>query len=143
MTSINELERVYSKFFKDAFEKLKLIRYETYDSKNGSWIKFKNDSFRVQLIDDRLIETDLSRLFGSEQFIGIESFNAVIRLNSAPSNLNESEKRKIIGQRLDYLSQAEFLIKSYNEIKRMLTQDNYEKTLNDINSLGHNVYPNI
>ncbi len=59
---MNDLENIYSTYFKDTFEKLALIRYETTPTQgSGGCIKFKNSAFRLQLLDDRgLIEVDIS-----------------------------------------------------------------------------------
>lgn len=76
----------------------------------GALIKFKNDFFRLQIINDRgLLEIDISSLHGVEQFRGIEIFNALLLLEEN-NNVSESERKKILGTRLDYTGQSDFLL---------------------------------
>ncbi len=129
---MDNLEKIYKDYFKDTFDKLGLGIYET----SKGQIKFKNSEFRLQLLDDRgLIETDLSPLHGQEIFRGIESYNSLLTLKRQ-SKLNEIEKRKILGTRLDYYAQVKFLSDNSETLKILLDKENYQKTLKEIENIG-------
>jgi len=138
MTPTDDIEKIYLEYFKKTFDNLGLEKYERLNGPgHGGWIKFKNSSFRLQLLDDRgLIETDISPLFGQEQFRGIEMYNSLLTLIKSPDNLSQSEKRKILGTRLDYHAQATFLLDNMEKLKNILDKKHYEDTLRQINNLG-------
>ncbi len=137
MTTTDYIEKVYLEYFKDTFDKLGLDKYESSKGTGSSgWFKFKNKAFKVQLLDDRgLIETDISPLFGQEEFRGLEKYNSLLTLKNS-KNINESERRKILGTRLDFKDQARFLADHFDKLREILNKDNYRTTLKDIESLG-------
>lgn len=102
----------------------------------GALIKFKNDSFRLQIINDRgILEMDISPLHGDEQFRGIEIFNWFLQLGTN-KKLSELERKKILGTRLDYAGQANFLLDNADRLKGLLDKKNYKDTLKFIDALG-------
>ena len=102
MTTTDNLDWIYLHYFKETFDKLGL---EIYESSKGQ-IKFKNQVLRLQLLGDRgLVETDISPLHGEEQFRGIEMYNSLLTLRDYQNKLTETEKRRILGTRLDFNSQ--------------------------------------
>jgi hypothetical protein len=137
MTWIDDIKKVYSEFFRDSFAQLGLIKYEEMDGPGmGALIKFKNDSFRLQIINDRgLLEMDISPLDGDEQFRGIELFNSFLQLETN-KNLSDLEKKKILGTRLDYVGQGNFLLNNVHRLKKLLDKKNYKETLKRIDALG-------
>ena len=128
---------LYSEYFKDPFDKLGLKKYEEMDGPGmGALIKFKNDSFRLQIINDRgLLEMGISPLHGDEQFTGIEIFNSFLQLGTN-KKLSELERKKILGTRLDYAGQANFLFDNSDRLKDLLDKKNYKDTLKRIDALG-------
>ena len=138
MTPIDDIEKIYLEYFKKTFDKLGLEKYESSNGPgHGGWIKFKNNDFRLQLLDNRgLIETDISPLFGQEQFRGIEMYHSLLTIKKSADRLNGSEKRKILGTRLDYDSQAKFLADNSDQLRTLLDKDNYKTTLIEIQNLG-------
>jgi hypothetical protein len=144
MTWIQEIEKIFKEYFKDAFEKLGLERYEEMDGPGmGALIKFKNDSFRFQLINDRgLIETELSPFYGDEEFRDIELFYALITLTAHPTTKG-LEKRKILGKRLDFPTQAIFFLDNFDQLKMLLNMNNYKDTINQIDNLGRERFDQI
>lgn len=102
----------------------------------GALIKFKNDSFRLQIINDRgLLEMDISPLHKDEQFRGIEMFNSSLQLQTT-KKLSELERKRILGTRLDYAWQASFLLDNADRLKDLLDKKNYKDTLKRIDTLG-------
>ncbi|WP_161887730.1 hypothetical protein [Pontibacter russatus] len=144
MNWIQKVENIFREYFKDVFEKLGLVRYEEMDGPGmGALIKFKNKDFRVQLINDRgIIETELSPINDIEDFRSIELFYALITLNANPT-IKGSEKRKILGKRLDFTDQARLLLDDYDQIKTLLDNNNFRNTLNQIDSLGRERFEQI
>jgi hypothetical protein len=138
MTWIDELEKIYNEYFKETFDKLGLLRYYEIDGPGmGAHIKFKNDSFRVRLVNDRgIINTEISPLFGNEDFNNIEIFNSFFILPNSTSGFSETEKRKILRTRLDYNSHRTFLIEYSEKLKNILDKNNYYDTLKRIEILG-------
>jgi hypothetical protein len=137
MKWIDEIRKVYDKYFKDSFDKLGLKKYEEMDGPGmGALIKFKNDSFRVRMVNDRgLLEMDISQLIGEEQFKGIEILNSFLKLEKEKS-IDESERRKILGTRLDYMEQSNFLLNNSARLKDLFNSQNFKDTLKRIDSLG-------
>ena len=76
MKWIDEIIKVYDQFLKDSFDKLGLVKYQEMDGPGmGALIKFKNNSFKIQILNDRgILETEISSLVGDEQFRGLEMF---------------------------------------------------------------------
>lgn len=134
---INEVRKVYAEYFEDAFDKLGLKKYEELDGLGmGALIKFKNDSFRLQIINDRgLLTMDISPLHGDEQFRGIELFNSLLQLETT-KKLSEREGKEILGARLDYAGQASFLLVNAVRLRGLLGKKNYQDTLKRIDTLG-------
>ena len=137
MTWIDDINKVHTEYFKDSFDKLGLVKYEEIDGPGmGALIKFKNDSFRLQILNDRgLLEMDISSLHGEEQFRGVEMFNSFLRLETN-KNLNESKRKIILGTRLDYVGQRDFLLGNSDQLQRLLSKKNYKDTLKRIDILG-------
>ncbi len=137
MTWIDDIKKIYSEYFKDSFDKLGLKKYEEMDGHGmGALIKFKNDSFRLQIINDRgILEMDISPSYGDEQFRGIEMFNSLLDLESKKM-LSELERKEILGTRLDYVRQASFLLVNADRLKDLLDKKNYKDTLKRIDILG-------
>ncbi|MBX2956289.1 MAG: hypothetical protein KF846_09040 [Cyclobacteriaceae bacterium] len=137
MTWIDDIRRVYGEYFKDAFDKLGLKKYEEMDGPGmGALVKFKNDSFRLQIINDKgLLEMDISPSHGDEQFRGIEMFNSFLQLGTN-NKLSELERKIILGTRLDYAGQANFLLANADRLKYLLDNKNYKDTLKRIDALG-------
>jgi hypothetical protein len=137
MTWIDDIRKVHSEYFSDSFDKLGLVKYEEMNGPGmGALIKFKNDSFRLQIINDRgLLEMEISPLHGDEQFRGLEMFNSLLQLETN-KEVNESEKRKILGTRLDYVGQRNFLLDKSEQLKILLGKKNYKGTLKRIDTLG-------
>jgi hypothetical protein len=137
MTWIDDIRKAVDEYFKDAFDKLGLKKYEEMNGPGmGALIKFKNDSFRVQIINDKgLLDMDISPLHKDEQFWGIEMFNSFLQLETT-KNLSELERKKILGTRLDYAGQASFLLDNADRLKELLDKKNYKETLKRINALG-------
>lgn len=98
MKGSNDITRVYEQYFRDSFGKLGLAKYEEmYGPGVGALIKFKNDSFKIQILNDRgILEIGISSVFGDEQFRGLEMFNSLLQLETN-KNVNESEKEKYLG----------------------------------------------
>jgi len=138
MTSLYDIEKIYLAYFKEIFDSLGLEKYESSKGPgHGGWIKFKNNAFRLQLLDDRgLIETDISPLFGQEQFRGIEMYHSLLASKNSSDQMSGFEKRKILGTRLDYNSQVTFLADNFDSLKGMLDKDNYKTTLREIEKVG-------
>jgi len=105
MPWIDEINKAYNEYFKDSFDELGLLRYEEMDGAGmGALIKFKNDSFKLQILNDRgILETEISSLYGDEQFRGIELFNSFLQLETV-KNISEQDKRKILSTRVDLCS---------------------------------------
>jgi hypothetical protein len=102
----------------------------------GALIKFKNDSFRLQIINDRgLLEMDISPLHGDEEFRGVEMLNSLLQLETY-KNVSESAKKKILGTRLDYVGQRNFLLDNSERLKDLLDKKNYKDTLKRIDTIG-------
>lgn len=137
MTWIDDIRKVYAEYFKDTFDKLGLKKYEEMDGPGtGALIKFKNDSFRLQIINDRgLLEMNISPLHGDEQFRGIEMFNSFLQLGTN-KKLSELERKIIIGTRLDYAGQVNFLLDNAEQLKDLLDKKNYKDALKRIDALG-------
>lgn len=133
LTSLNEIERIYQKYFKKNFDHIGFEQYET--TLDGDCIKFKCDSFLLQFLDDRLIETDISPLYGPEHFRSIESYSALLTLMDAPQNLNKSEVRKIIGTRLGFEDQSKFILENYIRLGDLLDKKHYKVTLKGIEKI--------
>jgi len=138
MTPVDDIEKIYLQYFKETFDSLGLEKYESSNGLgHGGWIKFKSNAFRLQILDDRgLIETDISPLFGQEQFRGIEIYNSLLTLKNSSDKMSDSEKRKILGTRLDYNSQVTFLADNFDNLKNLLSKDNYKVTLREIENVG-------
>ena len=138
MTPIGDIEKIYLQYYKETFDSLGLEKYESSNKLGrGRWIKFKNNAFRIQLLDDRgLTETDISPLYGQEQFRGIEMYNSLLTLKIFSGRMSDSEKRKILGTRLDYNSQVTFLTDNFDNLKNLLSKDNYKATLTEIENVG-------
>lgn len=138
MKCIDDIEKVFSEYFKEAFDRLGLKRYEQMDGQEmGALIKFKNDFFKLQLVNDRgLIEADLSPLYGDELFIGIELYNSLVTLSKSSDILSKFERRKILGTKFDYKSQATFLLDNVEKLKSSLDKKHYKDTLGQIDNLG-------
>ena len=133
MPTMDNLDKIYKDHFKDTFDKL---GFELYESLRGQ-MKFKNDSFRLQLLDDSgLVETDISPLFGQEEFRGIEMYNSLLTLNASSEKLSDSERKKILGTRLDYNSQTIFLTRNFERLQVLLNKDNFKRTLREIDAIG-------
>jgi hypothetical protein len=137
MTWIDDIRKVHNEYFSDSFDKLELVKYEEMDGPGmGALIKFKNDSFRLQIVNDKgLLETEISPLYGEEQFRGLEMFNSLLQLGTK-KDVSESEKRKILGTRLDYVGQRNFLLDNSEQLKALLEKKNYKDTLKRIDTLG-------
>lgn len=138
MKWIDEIIKVYGQFFKDSFDKLGLVKYQEMDGPGmGALIKFKNKSFKIQILNDRgILETEISSVFGDEQFRGLEMFNSLIRLEQLDNNASQQEKRKILGTRIDYAAQRDFLVDNQSTLAELLNKNNYERTLERIDALG-------
>lgn len=137
MTWIDDIRKVHNEYFSDSFDKLGLVKYEEMDGPGmGALIKFKNDSFRLQIVNDKgLLETEISPLYGDEEFRGLEMFNSLLQLGTK-KDVSESEKRKILGTRLDYVGQRNFLLDNSEQLKVLLEKKNYKDTLKRIDTSG-------
>ncbi len=138
MKWIDEIIKVYDQFFKDSFDKLGLVKYQEMDGPGmGALIKFKNNSFKIQILNDRgILEAEISSLVGDEQFRGLEMFNSLLRLRQLDNNVSLQERRKILGTRIDYAGQRDFLTDNQATLIELLNKDNYERTLKEIDALG-------
>ena len=138
MTWIDEIRKAYTDYFKESFDKLGLVEYEKMDGPGmGALVKYKNDSFRLQIINDRgLLETEISPLFGEEQFRGIELFYSYLTLSTMTTKISEIEKRQILGTRLGYEAQAVFLTDNSKRLKDLLDKSNFKVTLKNIDTLA-------
>jgi hypothetical protein len=136
MKYIDEIEKVYGNFFQDSFDKLGLMKYEERDGPGtGASMKFKNDFFRLQILNDRgLLEMGILPLHGSERFVGIEILNSLILLETNES-LSVSERKKILGTRLSYVQQGKFLLDNSDRLKTLLDKNSYRDTLKRIDVL--------
>ncbi|HEY5746931.1 MAG TPA: hypothetical protein VIU12_12690 [Chryseolinea sp.] len=137
MPWIDEINKAYNEYFKDSFDELGLLRYEEMDGPGvGALIKFKNDSFKLQILNDRgILETEISSLYGDEQFRGIELFNSFLQLETV-KNISEQDKRKILSTRVDFLGQRNLLLDNHHRLKDLLDKKNYQDTLKKIDALG-------
>jgi len=138
MTWTNDISKIYSEYFKETFDKLGLVAYEKMDGPGmGAWVKYKNDSFRLQILNDRgILETDISPLTGEEQFRGIELFYSHLTLLTSSTKISDLEKRKILGTRLDYKAQMTFLAANSKRLKDLLDKSNLKDTLKAIDTLA-------
>jgi hypothetical protein len=138
MTWIDDIRKAYTDYFKEPFEKLGLEEYEKMDGPGmGALVKYKHDSFRLQIINDRgILETDISPLFEEEQFRGIELFYSYLTLSTITTRISEIEKRKILRTRLDYQAQAAFLTDNSKRLKDLLDKKNLKDTLKKIDTLA-------
>jgi hypothetical protein len=138
MKWIDEIIKVYDQFFKDSSDKLGLVKYQEMDGPGmGALIKFKNNSFKIQILNDRgILETEISSLVGDEQFRGLEMFNSLLRLRQLDNNVSLQERRKILGTRIDYAGQRDFLMDNQATLIELLNKNNYERTLKKIDALG-------
>ena len=114
------------------------MKYEEMDGPGmGALIKFKNDSFKVQILNDRgIMETDISSLFGHEQFIGVSLFNSFVHLQQLDGDSSQLERRKILGTMLDYSGQRDFLVANHATLADLLSEENYRQTLKRIEAIG-------
>lgn len=137
MELLDEVKKVYDEYFKEAFDQLGLLKYEEYKNEMGALIKFKNTSFRVLIAIDRGVsEIDISRLFGYEQFIPLEFFNSLLRLQRLDNKASQEERRQILGTRLDYSGQRDFLLDNHSTLSELLSKANYRQTLERIEAIG-------
>ena len=138
MKWIDDIIKVYDQYFKDSFDKLGLLKYQEMDGPGmGALIKFKNKSFKIQILNDRgILETEISSVFGDEQFRGLEMFNSLLRLQQLDNKVSQQEKRKILRTRIDYAGQRDFLMDNQATLTELLNKDNYERTLKKIDALG-------
>ena len=138
MKWIDEVTKVYQQYFKESLDKLGFLKYEEMDGHGmGALIKLKNNSFKVQILNDRgILETDISSLFGHEQFIGVSLFNSFIRLCQLDSDMSQLERRKILGTILDYSGQRDFLVANHATLAELLSEENYRQTLKRIEAIG-------
>jgi len=128
----SRIEQIYVEYFKDTFDNLGLKRHA-----EDKWsIEFKNESFRVQLLDDRgLIELGIGPNFDNASFINVELCNALVTFLKFPDELNASERRKILRTRLDFKAQALFIVDNFERLNEMLSTSNYLITFDQINTL--------
>jgi hypothetical protein len=138
MKWMDEIIKVYDQYFKDLFLKLGLVKYQEMDGPGmGALIKFKNNSFKIQILNDRgILETEISSVFGEEQFRGLELYYSLLRLQELNNNVCIQERRKILGTRIDYAGQRDFLVNNQATLIELLSKDNYEQTLKKIDALG-------
>ena len=59
-------------------------------------------------------------------------YNSLLPLKNSSDKMSDSEKRKILGTRLDYNSQVTFLADNFDNLKNVLSKDNYKATLREI-----------
>jgi hypothetical protein len=138
MNWIDEITKVYSQYFKGSFDKLGLLKYEEVEGQGmGALIKFKNHLFRVQILNDRgILETEISSLFGAEQFRGIEMFSSFLSLQQLDNKVNQQERSRILCTRLDYSGQRDFLVNNDSVLAEIRNKENYIETLKRIDALG-------
>jgi hypothetical protein len=130
---MDKLEDIYKDYFKETFDTLGLEVYE----RSAGQLKLKSKEFRLQLLDDRgLIETYISPVHGQEHFRGIEMYHSLLMLRNYKTKLSQSEKRKILGTRLDCNSQTKFLMDNISELRILLDVKSYKTTLKEIENVG-------
>ena len=138
MKWIDEVNQVYEQHFKDSFDRLGLLKYEQMEGPGmGALIKFKNSSFKVQILNDRgILETNIASLIEPEQFIDVSLLSSFIRLQQLDKNKSQLERRKILGTVLDYPGQRDFLLDNHATLADMLSKENYGQTLKEILAIG-------
>ena len=138
MKWIDDISKIFDQYFKDSFDKMGLLKYEQMEGPGmGALIKFKNDSFKIQIRNDRgILETEIAPLFGDEQFRGLEIYSSLIRLHQLDNKVDKLERRKILGRRIDHAGQRDFLVDNQVKLTKLLNRENYERTLQQIDGLG-------
>ncbi len=142
MTWLSEIEKIYQEQFKDTFENLDLVRYESKDGPGmGGLIAFKNKFMKVRLLNDRgIIEIEISPNFGTEQFRYIELFNSFIIFSNSKSNLTVNERQKVLNTKFDYAGINHFLTHNKQNLENLLKKSNYKKTIKQLDILGQERY---
>lgn len=137
MKWIDDLTAVYDQYFNDSFDRLGFSKYEEVDGPGmGALMKFRNDSFKIRLLNDKgIIETGLSSLFGDEQFVGLEIFASLLKLQQSDGNFGRQEIRKILGTRMGFAEQRDFTVQHHVVLAELLNQENHGQTLKTIGAL--------
>ena len=138
MKWVDEIAKVYDQYFRESFHQLGLLKYQEMDGPGmGALMKFKNDSFRIQILNDReILETEISSLFGDEQFRGLELFSSFLQLQQVGNSVNYYKKRRILRTKIDFSGQRGFLLDNHVALAELLNKKNYEQTLKRIDELG-------
>ena len=138
MTFLEELDIVIEKYFSHIIENYNFVLYETNDKGLGALRKYKNDSLKIQVLNDRgIINLNVSSVFDKEDFRDTEIVNSMIELgNLSTVIIGKWEREKILNKRLELKEQANLINKNWELLKRCFDERNYKNTMKQLDIIG-------
>jgi len=138
MTFLEELDIVIEKYISHIIENYNFVLYETNDKGMGALRKYKNDSLKIQVLNDRgIINLNVSSVFDKEDFTDTEIVNSMIELeNLSTVIIGKWEREKILNKRLELKEQANLINKNWELLKRYFDEKNYKNTMKQLEIIG-------
>jgi hypothetical protein len=138
MTFLEELDIVIEKYFSHIIENFNFVLYETNDKGMGALRKYKNDSLKIQVLNDRgIINLNVSSVFDKEDFRDTEIVNSMIELeNLSTEIIGKWDREKILNKRLELKEQANLINKNWELLKRYFDEKNYKNTMKQLEIIG-------
>ena len=137
MTMLEDLDKAIEKYFKEIIMTFDFKLYEDYSKGMGALKKYKNDSLKIQVLNDRgIINLGISPLFDDEDFRDAEIVNCLIILKNSSELPGKRERDKILNKRLGLVEQASVIKDNWSLLSKLFDKENYKQTISDIDNLG-------
>jgi hypothetical protein len=103
----------------------------------GALYTFQSPSFKLRIINDRgIINTDIGSNCLPGTYQDVEAFNSLLQLKRLdPATLNKWELKMIISKTLSCEEEVGFIDSEYSKIEELLNDDNYQKTIQELEEL--------
>jgi hypothetical protein len=103
----------------------------------GALYEFESSSFKLKIVNDKgLINSEISSIYQPETYKDVDAFNSLIQLNKVEeASLDKWQIKMILTKTLSCEEEANFINSEYNKISEILNQNNYQKTLQELDKL--------
>ena len=131
------LDHCITHYYSKVIEKFHFKLTETYTKGLGAFYTYKNDFFRLQVVNDKgIVHGFVSSLNETERFVDIDILLKMISLSGSDGkHLGAGERKMIMGKTLSCEEEAPVIDSHYTNFVDLLAVEKYKHTLESLEKL--------
>jgi hypothetical protein len=101
----------------------------------GALSEFESPCFNMKIVNDKgVVNTELASIYQPDTYKDVEAFNSVLQLKKHRVS-GDRQIKMILTKTLSCQEASNFIDSEYSELSRLLNQNNYQKTLQELDKL--------